>query len=27
MSFILMAIILALVLIYARAVGSEKLTG
>jgi spermidine/putrescine transport system permease protein len=27
MSFILMAIILALVLFYARAVGTEKLTG
>jgi spermidine/putrescine transport system permease protein len=27
MSFILMAIIVALVLMYARAVGSEKLTG
>ena len=27
MSFILMAIILAMVLVYARAVGAEKLTG
>ena len=27
MSFVLMAIILALVLLYARAVGTEKLTG
>ena len=27
MSFILMAIILAMVLLYARAVGTEKLTG